>query len=58
MIDVTRIVLQKNRNKRQKNTYKVYCESDKKRHATLVDEYYLNTHGDEEVMVSNKAGND
>ena len=38
-----------------KNTYKVYCESDKKRHATLVDEYYLNTHGDEEVMVANKA---
>lgn len=38
-----------------KNTYKVYCESDKKRHATLVDEYYLNTHGDKEVMVANKA---
>jgi len=38
-----------------KNTHKVYCESDKKRHTTLVDEYYITTRGDEEVMVANKA---
>lgn len=38
-----------------KYSYKVYCESDKKRMKTLTEEYYLETHGDEEIMVANKA---
>jgi SNF2 family DNA or RNA helicase len=38
-----------------KNIHKVYCESDKERHNTLVEEYYFVTKGDEEIMVANKA---
>lgn len=38
-----------------KNQYKVYCDIDKKRMKTLTEEYYLETHGNEEVMVMNKA---
>jgi hypothetical protein len=38
-----------------KNQFKVYCESDELRMKTLADEYYLETQGDEELMVLNKA---
>ena len=38
-----------------RNQYKVYCESDQKRHATLKNEYYLHTKGNKEVMVDDKA---